>query len=102
GLLSLASFMFSCIKDTGNYEYNYGNEVTIRVTPSTVNGFTGEPVVMAPTRTYVVPGKTANDYDHEWYVNGDLVSSDSTLTFVSDIPGNLPVRYYMIDKESGV
>jgi hypothetical protein len=103
GLLAIASLMSSCIKDTGNYEYNYGNEVTIRITPSSVTGFIGDPVTMSPTRTYAVPGKTAKDYDHEWYINGELVSQDSTLVYVSQIAGSsMPVRYYMIDKESGV
>src|SRR5690606_4895057 len=87
GLLAMASLMSSCLKDTGNYEYNYGNEVTIRITPSSVSGFIGDPVTMAPTRTYAVPGKTAKDYDHEWYINGELVSQDSTLVYVSQIAG---------------
>lgn len=98
-------FFSACIKDQGNYDYKYGNEVTIRFSPSgTIQALIGEPVTVEAVRTYADPdaGLTAADYDHEWYVAGELYSTDSTLVFTGTTVGNFPLRYHMIDRESGV
>lgn len=101
--LSIA-LLSSCIKDQGNYEYEHGNEVTIRYAVYSIPALVGEPVTVLPLRTYADPtaGLTAADYDHEWYVNGELYSRDSILSFTGSVSGSLPLRYHLIDRKTGV
>lgn len=92
----------SCVKDQGNYEYITKNKVTISYPINYINATVDEETVIEPKRIYAVPGKTAADYDHEWYISDKLVSRDSTLVYAGPTPGAHTITYVMRDKETGV
>lgn len=102
-MLGMGMLTFSaCIKDNGNYDYLEGNPVTINLGATAFRPMIDEPFVIEPIRTYRVPGKTANDYYHEWMVTDEVVSTDSTLVYVGTTNGTFRLVYSMIDKETGI
>lgn len=93
----------SCIKDNSNFDYKKGNPVKISFTfAGDLQAVVDEPVTLKPLRVFEVPGKTVNDYEHEWYQDGELISNDSNLVYNGAKPGYFRLNYYMIDKESGI
>lgn len=101
-LAGLVFFMVpSCIKDTGNYDYNHGNEVTIRFPTYRYTAFLDSTTRLIPIRRFVNPQDTA-DFTHEWYLNGKKFAEGTELSFKSDTIGELKFYYYMVDRRSGV
>ncbi|MBO9632089.1 MAG: hypothetical protein J7578_03150 [Chitinophagaceae bacterium] len=102
-LLSGLILQLSCIKDNSNFDYKKGNPVNIQL--SFEAGFKAvidEPVTVSPKRIFETPGKTIADYDHEWYLDGKLISKDADLVFTGTKSGYFFLQYYMIDKETGI
>lgn len=93
----------SCIKDTSNFDYVKGNPVklTFNVTDH-LTAVIDEPLSIVPKREFQVAGKTIDDYDHEWYQDGKLISKDADLLYNGVKSGYVYLDYYMIDKESGL
>ncbi|HEY8388235.1 MAG TPA: PKD-like family lipoprotein, partial [Parasegetibacter sp.] len=91
----------SCLKDTGNYEYDFGNEVTIRHPTYSYTTFLGDTLTVIATRVYSNPEDTT-EFDHKWYINGELYSEEPTLKFVGKELGSNSGRYYMVDRRTGI
>lgn len=99
GILCMAS-LNGCLKDNGNYKYNYGNEVAITIPLSQYNAFIGDTTRVFPARKYKVPADSGS-YGHEWYIDGVLYSTDSVLAYKGVVSGLRYVNYYMIDRKNG-
>lgn len=99
GALCITS-LNGCLKDTGNYKYNTGNEVAITIPISQYNAFLGDTTRVIPNRKYKVPQDSAS-YGHEWYIDGKLYSTDPVLAFSGNVAGLRTVNYYMIDEKNG-
>lgn len=91
----------SCIKDNGNYEYDFGNEVTLRHPTYGYTGLVNDTVKVYATRVYANPNDTL-DFEHVWYINGEVYSNEPVLKFVGKELGSYSGRYYMVDKKSGI
>lgn len=106
GLLLLSMLFSACLKDTGNYQYDYGNAVEISYSVAHAqalqNAYVGQEFVFTPPRRFENENSSEDDYHHEWYMAGDLISQDATLTFVPTTLGSFPLRYYMIEKSTGI
>jgi hypothetical protein len=93
----------SCVKDTSNFDYVKGNPVKLSFDiTSALVAVIDEPLDIVPKREFEVAGKTINDYDHEWYQDGKLLSKDADLVYLGSKPGYVMLNYYMIDKETGL
>ncbi|WEK37007.1 MAG: PKD-like family lipoprotein [Candidatus Pseudobacter hemicellulosilyticus] len=92
----------SCIKDKGDYEYNYGNEVTIRYATYSYTVFLADTLTVTPLRTFANPQGDTTDYDHAWYINGEQYSDAPVLKYAGKAIGSTSVYYYMIDRKSGI
>lgn len=92
----------SCIKDKSNYQFEAGNPVKISYPENTVLAVIDEPMTISPIREFLVPGKTVADYDHEWYLEGRLLSKEAILQFNGTKSGTFMLQYNMIDKATGV
>jgi hypothetical protein len=92
----------SCIKDKSNYQFEAGNPVKITYPENPVLAVIDEPLTIIPNREFQVAGKTMDDYDHEWYLEGRLISKDPTLTFKGTRSGTFLLQYNMVDKATGV
>lgn len=100
GILSV--FLFhSCTKDNGNYTYNDGNKVGIKIPLGTYESLIGDTTTVVPVRTYI-KGVDSLSYSHEWYIDGKFYSDQPTLKYSSTEGGLRYVNYYMTDKKSGV
>ena len=100
GLFAVA-LLVSCIKDKGNYDYNFGNEVTITYTTPSYSVNIGDTLRVSPIRKYSNPQDTT-EFDHEWYYNGELVSTKPVLEVVGKVAGSQRYSYFMVDRKSGV
>ncbi|NML22272.1 hypothetical protein HHL16_15415 [Pseudoflavitalea sp. G-6-1-2] len=102
-LLAGLFLQLSCIKDNSNFDYKKGNpvKITYGITQALV-AVIDEPLTIKPERIFEVAGKTINDYDHEWYLDGKLISREPDLVFNGVKSGFVYLQYHMIDKESGL
>lgn len=91
----------ACIKDKGNYTYNYGNPVTIRYATYNYNSLLDDTTKVYPLRTFSNPNDTSN-YDHAWYIGGQKYSTEPILKYVGKKIGSVTAYYYMIDRKSGI
>lgn len=91
----------ACIKDKGDYTYNYGNEVTIRHPAYSYPAFLGDTTRVYATRVFSNPNDTL-DFDHEWYIDGKFYSDKPVLEFIGKELGTARAMYYMIDRKSGI
>lgn len=101
-LIFFLGVLQSCIKDNGNYEYNYGNEVTVRFATYSYPAFLNDTISAYPQRTFANAEKDSSDYEHYWYINGEVYSEQPILKFASSMNGTFNAMYYMKDKESGI
>ncbi|MBL1409181.1 PKD-like family lipoprotein [Sphingobacterium faecale] len=101
-VLGILLLQTACLKDTGNYDYIQAKPVSIKFESTIFDGIVDEVTEITPLRTYGQNGGSADDYDHEWYVSGDLVSRDSNLVYTGKLPGTHLLTYTMIDKSTGV
>lgn len=92
----------SCIKDKSNYQFEAGNPVNITIPGNPVLAVIDEPLTITPVREFLVAGKTVDDYTHEWYLEGKLISKETTLSFNGTKSGTFLLMYNMIDKATGV
>lgn len=101
-IAAFALLQSACLKDTGNYEYLTGKSVKIDMGATLFEGIVDEETSITPERIYGESGVTSKDFDHEWYVNEELVSRDSNLSYYGKLPGSHVLTYSMIDKETKV
>jgi hypothetical protein len=97
GMLLLSS----CIKDTGDYAYTFGNEVVIRHPSYSYSAFLGDTTKIYATRTFSNPKDTL-DFDHAWYIDGKLYSNKPVLEFVGKTVGLTGAMYFMTDRKTGI
>ena len=90
----------ACVKDNGNYSYKTGNSVIIKPGLGSYNAILGDTVVCTAIRTYSNPDDTT-EFDHAWYVEGKLVSTEPTMKYVPKDWGLQYGTYYMTDRKSG-
>lgn len=99
--IGLLLLLQSCLKDTGNYDYNYGNVVTAALPSGTFSARLGDTVTMAPQLTFSNPDDTL-EFDHEWYLFGELYSEERQLEYVPTILGYVYFTYYIVDRRTGI
>lgn len=97
----VVSLVSGCIKDKGNYEYNYGNAVTIRYATYSYTAFLKDTIKVYPVRTWSNPNDTT-EFEHAWFINGKQVSDEPILKYVGQELGQFSAYYYMKDKRSGI
>lgn len=97
----VTSVLSGCIKDNGNYTYEYGNAVTIRYATYSYTAFLKDTIKVYPVRTWSNPADTTA-FEHGWYINGIQVSSEPILKYVGKDLGTFSAYYYMTDKRSGI
>ena len=97
----IVSMLAGCIKDKGNYTYDYGNSVTIRYATYSYNAFLKDTIKVYPMRTWSNPNDTT-EFEHAWFINGKQVSDEPILKYVGEELGQFSAYYYMKDKRSGI
>lgn len=100
--LGLLLAFTACLEDTGNYDYNYGNEVTIRYKTYSYSMKVGDTLIVQPIRRFKNPDSDTLNYEHIWYKNTEFYSDKDVLEFIADSLGSFSMMYYMKDKSSGI
>ena len=102
-IIFLFYFLFSsCLKDNGTYEYDYGNEVSIRFEKYYYSIKVGDTLSVYPIRQFKYPHSDTLNFEHIWYRNTDVYSDKNTLTFIGDSIGSFNMTYYMKDKNTDI
>lgn len=114
--ISVFIFLGSCVKDSGNYDYQELTQISIDATtiPSTIVKKQQETLIINPE---VKQGQDDSNLSYEWILKDNLnvpdpatgvfidslISTDKNLNFVLDIPArNYYLLLYVKDKTNGV
>lgn len=98
-----------CYKDLGNYDYDpsFGDVQITFVPSSNFNAVAGQEFSMRATVVSKSTGDSTrffneNDYEFEWYANGDILSTDKNYTGICMLPvGQAQGVYSVINKKTG-
>src|SRR5690554_166781 len=101
GMLALIGLLSGCLKDKGNYDYNFDELVHVDVPAIGVGGFLGDTIVIEPTVVFADPADRER-FEHEWYIQGELFSTDPVLRYVPTTLGNVSYSYYLVDQRTGI
>lgn len=101
GSICILVLLQSCLKDQGNYDYDYGNKVTVIIPALGLTGRLGDTVTINPQLIFSDPNDTL-EFDHEWYAFGELYSTERVLKYVPTILGNNQISYHIIDRRTGI